>query len=228
MRCEPIGAIHTSYSEKYQAPRQPGVHDEDEEAVVRLFPHRNYEQALADLDGFERLWLVAWFDRAPSWRPKVLPPRSDVKRGVFATRSPHRPNPIGISVVRLLGVEGLCVRVRGTDLLDGTPILDIKPYLPYADAFPGSRAGWVDTAAQQAVYDVAEAVGVIHPPEARTALAYACRQLAVHPWPHPYRRIRALGDDRFVMAVQRWRIHYTVVGFSVTITAVDQALDRVG
>ena len=101
-------------------------------------------EALADLGGFARIWLVFVFDRSEGWTPRVRPPRGGGKRGVLATRSPHRPNPIGLSAVELLGVEDGALRVRGLDLLDGTPVLDIKPYVPYADAFPGAAAGWID------------------------------------------------------------------------------------
>src|SRR5262249_54526032 len=85
------------------------------------------------------------------WRPKVLPPRSGgARRGVFSTRSPHRPNPIGLSVVKLVEVRGLVIHVRDVDLIDGTPILDLKPYVPYADAFPKARTGWLEPLAEDA------------------------------------------------------------------------------
>jgi len=93
----------------------------------------------------ERLWVLSYLDRSGTWGALVRPPRGPrVRRGLFATRSPDRPNPIGLSAVQLVRVEGLVLHVRGVDLLDGTPILDIKPYIPYADAFPASRAGWID------------------------------------------------------------------------------------
>jgi tRNA (adenine37-N6)-methyltransferase len=100
--------------------------------------------AFRDLAGFERIWLVFMFHRSEGWKAEVRPPRGGGKRSVLATRSPHRPNSIGLSAVELVGVEAHALRVRGLDLLDGTPILDIKPYVPYADAFPTSRAGWID------------------------------------------------------------------------------------
>jgi tRNA (Thr-GGU) A37 N-methylase len=84
------------------------------------------------------------FHRSEGWTARVRPPRGGGKRGVLATRSPHRPNAIGLSAVALTGVDAHSLRVRGMDLLDGTPILDIKPYVPYADAFPDARAGWID------------------------------------------------------------------------------------
>ena len=96
------------------------------------------------LDQASKLWLLFVFDRSEGWKPEVKPPRGGGKRSVLATRSPHRPNAIGLSAVELLSVEAGALRVRGIDLLDGTPILDIKPYVPYADAFPGSAAGWID------------------------------------------------------------------------------------
>jgi tRNA-Thr(GGU) m(6)t(6)A37 methyltransferase TsaA len=124
----PIGFVRSPFVEKVDAPRQATV---AEGTVGRIEILPEYELGLRDLDGFERIWVVFWFHEAAD-RPKlkVLPPRSDDKRGVFATRSPHRPNPIGMSAVRLVGVEGTVVHVRDLDILDGTPVLDLKPYLP--------------------------------------------------------------------------------------------------
>ena len=98
----------------------------------------------SSLKGFERIWLIFAFHRSEGWKAEVRPPRGGGKRSVLATRSPHRPNAIGLSAVELIGIEPGALRVRGIDLLDATPILDIKPYVPYADAFPDSRAGWID------------------------------------------------------------------------------------
>jgi len=93
----------------------------------------------------ERIWVVSWLHRGGTWAPLVRPPRGTrERRSLFATRSPDRPNPIGLSCVRLVRVEGCNLHVQGVDLIDGTPILDIKPYVPYADAFPDSKAGWID------------------------------------------------------------------------------------
>ena len=135
----PIGFVRSPYGEKVEAPRQGTAGGAA--GTVELLP--GYEDALSDLEGFDRIWLVFWFDRSVGWKPKVLPPRSDAKRGVFATRSPHRPNPIGLTAVRLERVSGLVLHVRDLDLVDGTPVLDIKPYIPYADAFPEAGAGWL-------------------------------------------------------------------------------------
>lgn len=143
----PIGVMRSPYRERHGTPRQGALDDQpapEAEGFVELLPHVDPD-ALQDLDGFARLWLLSWMHlNNPAWSALVRPPRGGVKRGVFATRSPHRPNPIALSCVQFVGREGGRVAVRGHDLIDGTPILDIKPYIPFADAFPDSAAGWVD------------------------------------------------------------------------------------
>ena len=142
----PVGFIRSPYAERIDAPHQPTVQPTEGpgEAFLDLEPWIP-EAALRDLEGFERIWLIFLFHRSEGWVPAVRPPRGPrVKRGVFATRSPHRPNPIGLSAVELAGIQDRTLRLRGVDLLDGTPVLDLKPYVPYADAFPASAAGWID------------------------------------------------------------------------------------
>src|SRR5262249_6094523 len=125
----PIGFVRSPFTEKMQAPRQPNT-PQAADGTVELLPGHDFEHALEDLDTFRYIWLLFWFDQSEGWRPKVLPPRSEKRRGVFATRAPHRPNPLGMSLVELTGIEGLVLSVKGLDLLDGTPVLDIKPYVP--------------------------------------------------------------------------------------------------
>lgn len=143
--CAPIGWVRSPYKRRFGTPQQASAFDSDAEAVLELDPALIPEAALADLVGIERIWVLSWLDRGRGWSATVRPPRGTrARRGVFATRSPDRPNPLGLSAVRLVRVEGTRLVVRGVDLLDGTPILDIKPYIPYADAFPDSKAGWID------------------------------------------------------------------------------------
>ena len=109
-----------------------------------MLPDYNFEAALEDLSGFERIWVIFKFHLNETWNPKVSPPvisPAGRKVGVFASRSPHRPNPIGMSCVELTGVEKRRIYIRNFDMLDGTPVFDIKPYIPAVDAFPGSAAG---------------------------------------------------------------------------------------
>ena len=143
---KPIGILRGGGLFPQQAPRQ-SVYARNE-GVIELFPHCNYEQALEDLEGFERIWLLFVFDRNTNWKPKVLPPYGiNRKVGTFASRSPYRPNPIGLSAVKLLGIGdepglGPVLYVSGADLMDGTPIYDIKPYLPIADCIPEATDGF--------------------------------------------------------------------------------------
>ena len=137
----PIGVIRSPYRTQAGTPIQ-SVYAEQVEGNVIV--DEAFEAALADIEGFERIWLVYWFDRVGAFKPLVVPYRDTREHGLFATRSPCRPNAIGMSVVRLLGRERNVLRVQGVDILDGTPLLDIKPYVPEFDAHVPSRAGWLD------------------------------------------------------------------------------------
>ena len=134
-----VGTVHSPYTDRSQVPRGPGArHDAD--GVLEIDP--DLEPGLADIEGFSHLFVLWVFDRADGVSLVSTPPTDDRPHGVFATRSPQRPNPIGLTVVRLLGREGNRLRVRGVDMLDGTPILDLKPYLssvPEAEL----RRGWL-------------------------------------------------------------------------------------
>jgi tRNA-Thr(GGU) m(6)t(6)A37 methyltransferase TsaA len=146
--CHPIATMRSPYARRIDAPHQStvvqGTESGDAADALIEFAADFPAAAFRDLAGFERLWLVFVFHRSEGWKAEVRPPRGGGKRSVLATRSPHRPNAIGLSAVELVAVEAHALRVRGVDLLDGTPILDIKPYVPYADAFPHARAGWID------------------------------------------------------------------------------------
>jgi tRNA-Thr(GGU) m(6)t(6)A37 methyltransferase TsaA len=137
----PIGVIHSPFKDQAGTPIQPRY---AEDAVGTVVVDEAFQAALRDLEGFERIWLIYYFHRSGPWRPLVVPFRADVERGLFATRAPARPNSIGMSAVKLVAVKGNVLEVQGLDILDGTPLLDIKPYVPAFDVYPGSRAGWLD------------------------------------------------------------------------------------
>jgi tRNA-Thr(GGU) m(6)t(6)A37 methyltransferase TsaA len=144
----PIGILTSPYARRIDAPHQGTVVEgtasgEVATATLELGGWLD-GKVLQDLAGFERIWLIFAFHLSEGWASSVKPPRGGPKRGVLATRSPHRPNSIGLSAVELVSIEGRTLHLRGVDLLDGTPVLDIKPYIPYADAFPDARAGWID------------------------------------------------------------------------------------
>ena len=147
-----IATIHTPYESKFGVPRQSGVVNSLESTIV-FGPEFRNKDALRGIEGYDYLWLIWSFSEAirSDWSPTVRPPRlgGNVRRGVFATRSPFRPNPLALSSVRLLRVEergelGSVLVVDGADMMDGTPIYDIKPYLPYADCHPDAAGGFAE------------------------------------------------------------------------------------
>lgn len=149
---QPIGSFSCQEKYPYDVPRQ-GVLAGNNVGCVSLYPGHGYGEGLRELQRFSHIWLLFYFDRHQDWRPLVRPPcHCTHKVGVFASRSPYRPNGIGLSCVRLLRTEGENVWVIGHDLLHGTPILDIKPYIPYADAHPEAVSGWLQDATE--VYQV--------------------------------------------------------------------------
>ncbi len=146
MEISSIGTFYGDAIYKYDAPRQ-GRLFAGHPGRIELKSGMNFETALRDLEGFERIWVIFQFHENEGWRPTTrppVPPKGKDRVGTFASRSPYRPNPIGLSCVRLLKVEGLTLYVDESDLLNGTPVLDIKPYIPMADAFPDAKAGWVE------------------------------------------------------------------------------------
>ena len=146
-----IARIYNAYDGKFGVPRQSGLVEEVVSTIV-FEPEYRVPEALRGIEAFSHLWLIWAFDRTErkNWSPTVRPPRlgGNQRIGVFATRSPYRPNPIGLSCVRLIGVgkgsEGTVLKVAGADLVNGTPIYDIKPYLPYADCKTDATGGFTD------------------------------------------------------------------------------------
>jgi len=212
----PIGVVHSPFTEKMQAPRQPNT-PQAAAGTVELFKGRDFEHALEDLTTFRYVWLIFWFDQSEGWRPKVLPPRSEKRRGVFATRSPHRPNPLGMSLVELTGIDGLVLSVKGLDLLEGTPVLDIKPYIPYADSRPDADHGWLDEGASKGDPKAAFVVNFSEQARAQLTLLQGfgfeleapIRQvLELGPEPHPYRRIRKT-EAGACLSLKDFRVSFT-------------------
>ncbi len=228
--CHPIGTIRTRQKTKFDAPSQPRVDDKSHH-IIELFPNMNLETALHDLSGFDRIWLIWWFHRNTSWRPKVLPPRGKTKRrGLFSTRSPHRPNPIGISAVELIEIDGLRLVVGAVDLIDGTPILDIKPYIPAFDSFSNSETGWLnelevktETTRKYTVTITDEAHEQVLWLDSKHNINFFHRALEVlsqDPSPHRTRRIAKAPHGGFRMACGAWRIFFHINKTEVIVTNI--------
>jgi tRNA-Thr(GGU) m(6)t(6)A37 methyltransferase TsaA len=155
----PIGIVHSPYKERHGTPRQSELRKTPKDylpvqAQIELLTDIVPAIALKDLDGFDRVWIISWLHLNNHWNPMVRPPRGNrEKRGTLATRAPHRPNPIGLSAAKLISVVGNIITVEGIDLLDQTPILDIKPYVTYCDAFPNAKSGYVDDMEKQGLHE---------------------------------------------------------------------------
>jgi len=217
MNIQPIAHIHTCYGEKFGVPRQSGLVDDAWGELIFAPPYRTPD-AIRGLEGFSHVWLVFIFHQAirEHWKPTVRPPRlgGNEKVGVFASRSPFRPNPIGLSVVRLDSIDlthpdGPILNLRGIDLVDGTPILDIKPYIPYADSIPDASAGFAPSAPEQ--------LRVQWLPEAETSqLSVSTKQLientlAVDPRPaYQKENSRTYGCQICGFNV-RWRVEHEII-----------------
>jgi len=235
LTCEPIGTIRTPFKTKYGAPRQPSTADERSIGTISLRPGKNFEQALQDLEGFGYVWIISWFHQNTRWKPMVLPPNGGrTKRGVLATRSPHRPNPIGLSLCRLVSVKGRTLVVENPDMLDGSPILDIKPYLPHAESFPDAAAGWIAAVNEQSQprfkvsFHPSTARGLerVEKEHGRELVTYVSGILARDPFPHSYRRIKQSKRGKSVLAAKRWRFHFIVSGGTVTVSRIVRTADK--
>lgn len=175
----PIARIQSDFSEKFGIPRQSGLVEALRARVV-FAPEYRVREAFRGLEGFTHIWLVWGFSQnvEAGWSPTVRPPRlgGNVRMGVFATRSPFRPNPIGLSCVELLAIDydapdGPALVVGGADLLDGTPIFDVKPYVPHADCRPQARGGFADAHREDRLaVDFPPRLEALVPPDKREAL----------------------------------------------------------
>lgn len=220
---KPIAHIETPFATKFGVPRQAGL--VEYEARVVFEPEYRVAEAFRGLDEFEYIWLIWQFHMSEreTWSPTVRPPRlgGNKRVGVFASRSPFRPNPIGLSSVRLLRVEadaelGPVLYVGGADLVSGTPIYDIKPYLPYADAHPDARGGFAQAAptASLTVSDPRHLLDVMSAADADAIRA----TLAQDPRPHYQHDPGRV----YVMEFGRWEIGFSVEGDVVVLKNVNR------
>ena len=222
---EAIGEFHSKAQKPYEAPRQSNL--EESQGVIKLIKGKSFEQALHDLAGFDRIWVIYCFHLNTShWRNKVNPPRNPdgQKKGVFSTRAPYRPNPIGLSCVEIIKIKGLSIWVKNCDLLNETPILDIKPYIPYADSFPEAKSGWLENI-QAYEYKVTIDPNIRSLFKTLSEMnielkTFASRHLSWQPLNRRHKRIRELTKSRYTLAMQTWRILFTIESREVTILAI--------
>ena len=222
-----IAHIRSDFQTKFGIPRQSGLVPELRARIV-FEPEFRIPEAVRGLEGFSYIWLIWQFSQSvrEGWSPTVRPPRlgGNERRGVFATRSPFRPNPLGLSSVRLEKVEldrelGPVLYVSGADLLDGTPIYDIKPYAPYADAHPEALGGFTDTGERRRPQvECPRALLAAVPEEKRPALLGV---LAEDPRP----AYQADPERVYGMAFARLEVKFTVSGDTLTVLSVEPGAD---
>ncbi|GAB4127396.1 MAG: hypothetical protein Fur0015_01020 [Ignavibacteriales bacterium] len=223
----PIGFVSSEQIYRYETPRQ-GVLAKGNCSIIKLLPNKNFEMALKNLIGFDRIWVLYQFhlnakssEGKLGWKPLVSPPRhTKEKIGVFATRAPYRPNHIGMSCVKLEKIDGLKIFISQSDILDGSPVIDIKPYLPYSDSFPNAATGWVKNDFENN-YDVMFSKKALEQTEWLKAHAiinlqsFARLQLEMNPTDHSRKRVVRLETKnktkpKFSLAYRTWRIIYRV------------------
>ncbi len=220
----PIAHIESDFREKFGIPRQAGIVGELEARII-FEPEYRAADAIRGIEGFSHLWLIWQFSEAvrDTWSPTVRPPRlgGNERMGVFATRSPFRPNSLGLSCVRLVRAEtggslGPVLTVAGADLMDGTPIFDIKPYIPYADAHEGARSGFAPDKGKQLAVEFAPELLAEVPEDKRAALTGV---LANDPRPryqHDPARV-------YAMAFADMNVRFSVDGDTLTVQAIEKA-----
>lgn len=219
---------------------QQGILDPASIGEIDLHHHPQWQQMIQSLDGFSHVWLIFIFHHnSEKWKPMVWPPRSSKKVGVWASRSPYRPNPIGMSAVRLLAIEKSKLIIQSHDLLDNTPILDIKPYLPYADAINDATTGWLEDCEEykivwleitQQLADSLETLGV------SSFKAITEQQLKFHPTDSRRKRVQLFSqivDEKLLpniinkniqfwtLSIRTWRIQFRISESEKKIEIVD-------
>ena len=219
-----IARIESDFKEKFGIPRQSGLVDGLTARIV-FEPEYRVPEAVRGLEGFSHLWLIWQFSEAvrDGWSPTVRPPRLGGNRrmGVFATRSPYRPNPIGLSSVRLISVEidekvGPVLNISGADLLDGTPIYDVKPYLPFTDSHPDATGGFADPVREYALeVSVSEELMEAVPEQKRESLVALLSQ-------DPRPSYQDDPDREYGMSFAGLEIRFRVEGSRLSVTGIER------
>jgi tRNA-Thr(GGU) m(6)t(6)A37 methyltransferase TsaA len=215
IKFEAVGYVHCGQQYRSEAPRQ-GIFA-DNEGIIRFEKRHNFEQALVDLKGFSHIWVIFCFHLNDNWKPLVQPPVVGQKKkvSVFATRSPHRPNSIGMSCVELVKIDGRDVHIRNFDMLNNSPVLDIKPYIPRVDSFPDAQIGWLEKAKlnsyQISFSEEAEKQMLWLNKRNELDLKSFCEVQLVHdPVNASRKRIHSKNNNEYIIFCRTWQIHFTL------------------
>lgn len=218
---KPIGFIHSSQIEPYQAGRQP---DELSEPATLTLQGPNFLQALQDLDGCSHLWLIFGFHHNKNWKPLVQTPRSDRKIGVFATRAPYRPNSLGLSCVSLISIHDTTLYLGPNDLLDGTPVYDIKPYVAEIDQVSETSVAWLKTSVHPKMKisfspSAEEEISFLEINKLADIRPFILRQLEYDPTNEQKKRIEK-NNNFWTLSYRTWRVDFLVTDDTVGVVAI--------
>ncbi len=219
---KPIGYFNSKQIEPYQAARQPDEMSEPGEIILN--PGFNFEQALQNLNECSHLWIIYYFHYNENWKPLVQTPRSKEKIGVFATRAPYRPNPIGMTAVKLVSIDGLKIEVGPNDILDGTPILDIKPYHPESDLIADSSIVWLDQVKQEK-FEIRispfaeEQFDFLALNQQSELKPFIIRQLEYDPINSDKKRVKKI-KELYELSYRTWRIDFVILDQWISILSV--------
>ncbi|WNO61871.1 tRNA (N6-threonylcarbamoyladenosine(37)-N6)-methyltransferase TrmO [Rheinheimera sp. MMS21-TC3] len=224
-----IGYISSPYKQKFAIPRQPGLIEEAHGSLI-LEADYSDDTIVRGIENFSHLWLVFVFHQTADkgWSPMVRPPRlgGNARKGVFATRATFRPNPIGLSVVKFEGIERkkgkLIIKLSGIDLLDGTPILDIKPYLPYADSLPNAASGFADAAPETAMQvSFSEQATLFCQQQQQYPDLQRFIEKVLKQDPRPSYKKQRSGEQQYGMTLYHYNIKWTVNGEHNHVTEIN-------
>ena len=218
---KPIGFFESEQVEPYHAGRQPDILGLS--GKIKLNPGQNFEQALTDLVGCSHIWVIFGFHKNENWKPMVQTPRSNKKIGVFATRAPYRPNPLGLSLVRLVDIRGLTIEVAENDILDGSPIYDIKPYHPEHDVVADAKIEWLENSTLRkneiSFSPLAEAQLEFLESEVSALRAFILRQLEYDALNDEKKRVRV--NEHFnTLSYRTWRIDFSISENQIGVIAI--------
>jgi tRNA-Thr(GGU) m(6)t(6)A37 methyltransferase TsaA len=201
----PIGIFHSTKKYPYDAATQASKDIAVAPAWIEILPE--FQNCLPELEKFSHVWVVFWFDRNDSWKPVLMPPRGHThKVGLFATRSPYRPNPVGISALKIEKIESGKIFVGAHDILDQTPVIDIKPYLSSADSFPEARLGWISDETWSIQFTELAEQQLQYLEDLPNLRNFIVQQLSTNPFDFDRKRIEKIDEKKFVLSYRTWRI----------------------
>ncbi len=218
---QPIGIYHSKIKFPYEAGRQADHHHG--EGTIELFADLQVEQSCLYLDTFSHLWVIFQFHQNKEWKAMTLPPRGDHKVGVFASRSPYRPNFIGMSAVQLISIKGRMITVFGADLIDQTPIIDIKPYLPYSDSIPDANSGWLNLNEKYQIEFSKKANDQIEFFKSMDLVgieSFIWHQLEYEPTNDRKKRVKSISDNFYQISYRTWRIDFKIQNKNICIEQI--------